>query len=355
MHARVNPAGSAAGTDPSAARSAYYERIARLNLKPLWEVLAALVPPAPVTDAVPALWRWQDTQPLLMESGRLITAREAERRVLILENPGLAGQFTCTPTIYAGLQLILPGEVAPAHRHTQSALRFVVDGEGAYTAVDGERVTMSPGDFIVTPMWTWHDHGNPGGEPVIWLDGLDIQVVRLLGAQFRDGHDSDSQSVARPEGDALARYGSNMLPDGFAPRNGVTPIFSYPYRQSRAALFALKEGPRHRCHGVKMRYVNPATGGAPMPTIGTFLQLLPAGFSGAPYRSTDAAVFSVVEGSVRVELDDRRIDAGPKDQFVIPSWYRYRLHAAEDTVLFSFSDRPIQLALHLWREHEGDA
>lgn len=345
MHARA---------DDRSARQAYYRRIAALSLKPLWEELAALVPPTPVTDAVPALWRWADVQPFLAESGELITAREAERRVLILENPGLPGQSTTTPTMYAGLQLILPGEIAPAHRHTQSALRFVVDGEGAYTAVDGERVTMRPGDFIVTPMWTWHDHGNPGGEPVVWLDGLDIAVVRMLGAQFRENHGHEAQPVARPEGDAAARYGANMLPLDYVPRNGVTPVFSYPYRQSRAALRALETGPRHACHGIKLRYVNPATGGAPIATIGAFLQWLPKGFAGAPYRCTDGTVFTVVEGSVRVELDDRAFDVGPKDTFVVPSWYRHRLHAREDAVLFSFSDRPIQQALHLWREREGD-
>jgi gentisate 1,2-dioxygenase len=303
---------------------------------------------------VPALWRWRDVQPFIAESGSLITAREAERRVLILENPGLPGQSTTTPTMYAGLQLILPGEVAPAHRHTQSALRFVMDGEGAYTAVDGERVTMSPGDFIVTPMWTWHDHGNPGNQPVVWLDGLDIAVVRMLGAQFRENHGHEAQAVSRPEGDAFARYGANMLPVGFVPRNGVTPIFSYPYRQSREALRTLQHGPRHRCHGVKMQYVNPATGGAPIATIGAFLQWLPSGFAGEPYRSTDGTIFAVVEGEVRVELDDRSFEAVAKDVFVIPSWHRHRLHARSDAVLFSYSDRPIQQALHLWREHEGD-
>lgn len=340
--------------DEQAARRAYYDRIAGHSLKPLWEVLAALVPAQPATDAVPALWRWRDVAPFIAEAGSLITAREAERRVLILENPGLPGQSTTTSTMYAGLQLILPGEVAPAHRHTQSALRFVVDGEGAYTAVDGERVTMSPGDFIVTPMWTWHDHGNPGTQPVTWLDGLDIAVVRMLGAQFRENHGHEAQPVSRPEGDAAARYGANMLPMGFVPRNGVTPVFSYPYRRSRAALEALSHGPHHACHGIKMMYVNPATGGAPIATIGAFLQWLPAGFAGAPYRSTDGTVFTVVEGAARIELDQRSFEVGPKDTFVIPSWYRHRLHAREDTVLFSFSDRPIQQVLHLWREHEGE-
>ena len=344
MHARV---------DQQSARREYYDRIAGLNLKPLWEELANLVPALPSTDALPAIWRYAEVRPFLMESGRLITAKEAERRVLILENPGLPGQHTTTATMYAGLQLILPGEVAPAHRHTQSALRFVIDGQGAYTAVDGERVTMQPGDFIITPKWTWHDHGNPGNEPVVWLDGLDIQVVRMLGAQFRENLETDAQPVGRPEGDALARYGANMLPMGFEARNGTTPIFCYPYRQSRAALFALRDGPLHRCHGIKMQYVNPATGGAPIPTIGTFLQLLPRGFAGAPYRGTDGTVFAVAEGEGRIELDDRSFDFGPRDVFVVPSWYRHRLHARQDTVLFSFSDRPIQLALHLWREHEG--
>ncbi len=345
MHARV---------DDTAARRAFYGRIAGSNLKPLWEVLGSLVPPQPVTDALPALWRWNEVWPFLEESGRLITAREAERRVLILENPGLPGQHTTTPTMYAGLQLILPGEVAPAHRHTQSALRFVVDGSGAYTAVDGERVTMQPGDFIITPKWTWHDHGNPGEVPVTWLDGLDIAVLRMLGAQFRENHDAESQSIGRPEGDAAARYGANMLPFGYQPRDGVTPIFCYPYARSREAVYALARGPLDASHGVRMQYVNPATGGSPIPTIGACLQLLPAGFAGAPYRSTDGTIYTVVEGDARVELDDTSFDVGPKDVFVVPSWYRYRFRARADTVLFSFSDRPIQLALHLWREARGE-
>ena len=345
MHAQV---------DPRTARRAYYERIAHKHLQPLWESLENLVPPVPHVDAVPAMWRYADLRDDLMEAGTLITAQEAVRRVLILENPGLPGQRTCTSTMYAGLQLILPAEVAPSHRHTQSALRFVIEGEGAYTAVDGERVTMRPGDFIITPMWTYHDHGNPGEQPVVWLDGLDIAVVRMLGAQFAENHPLVEQPVTRPEGDAAARYGANLQPMGFVPRNGVTPIFSYPYAQTRAALMALRAGPHHACHGVKMQYVNPATGGSPIPAIAAFLQWLPAGFAGAPYRSTDGTIFHCIEGGGRLELDDRSFDFGPRDTFVVPSWYRHRLHARGETVLFSYSDRPIQSALHLWREHEGE-
>src|SRR5436305_4155249 len=134
-----------------------------------------------------------------MESGKLITAKEAIRRVLILENPGMRGESCITQSLYAGLQLILPGEIAPSHRHTQSALRFIVEGHGAYTAVDGERTTMHPGDFIITRSWTWHDHGHDAGGPVVWLDGLDIPLIRFLDAGFAENHDAAVQPVLRAE------------------------------------------------------------------------------------------------------------------------------------------------------------
>ncbi len=187
-----------------AERSAFYERIGALGMTPLWEVLGALVPPQPKSPVAPVHFRYDEVRPHVLEAGRLISAEEAERRVLVLENPALRGQSCITQSLYAGLQLILPGEVAPAHRHTQSALRLVLDGEGAYTAVDGERTTMRYGDFIITPSWTFHDHGNVGPDPVVWLDGLDIPLVRFLDAGFAEKSTTKSQADTRPEGDALA-------------------------------------------------------------------------------------------------------------------------------------------------------
>src|SRR5512141_2610176 len=196
---------------PTAAmRQQLYSDMAPLNLTPLWEVLHSLVPPHPASPCVPALWTYESVRPFLMRAGQAITAEEAVRRVLILETPALRGRSAVTQSLYAGLQLILPGEVAPSHRHTQSALRFIVEGAGAYTAVDGERTTMAPGDFIITPSWTWHDHGNDGDEPVVWLDGLDIPIVALHDAQFAERYPEPVQPVTRPEGDADARWGSNM-------------------------------------------------------------------------------------------------------------------------------------------------
>ena len=224
MSARPEPHAAIA-----AERQAYYAAIRPLHLSPLWEQLHALVPPQPATPCVAAHWRYDALRPHLMRSGTIISAAEAVRRVLVLENPALPGLASVTQSLYAGLQLILPGEVAPAHRHTQSALRFIVEGRGAYTAVNGERTTMEPGDFIITPSWTWHDHGSEATGPVVWLDGLDIPLVRFLDAGFAENAPSEQQTLTRPEGNNFARYGANMAPlrEG-SPHGATSPIFSYP-------------------------------------------------------------------------------------------------------------------------------
>ena len=343
-----------AATDVRVERDAYYQRIAQANLKPLWEAMSALVPEQPHYPCVPAIWRYQQVRPWLMESGRLISAREAVRRVLILENPGLPGASAITQSLFAGLQLILPGEVAPSHRHTQSALRLIVEGSGAFTAVEGERITMHPGDFIITPAWTWHDHGNPGSEPVVWLDGLDIPLVRFLETGFQENYPQDSQPVARPEGDALARYGANLLPVDYQPRGLASPVFAYPYARTRETLEQLRcNGEPHAVHGYKMQFINPASGSYPMPSIGAFVQLLPAGFRGGACRCTDGTVFHCIEGGGSVSVDSERLAFSARDTFVVPAWCAHRLDADGDTVLFSFSNRPVQQALGLWREQLG--
>ncbi|NBS56621.1 MAG: gentisate 1,2-dioxygenase [Betaproteobacteria bacterium] len=336
------------------ARTAFYNRLDKDNLTALWEVLHALVPPTPISGCVPALWKYKNIRPYIMESGSLITAAEAIRRVLILENPGLRGQSCITRSLYCGLQLILPGEVAPSHRHTQSALRFIVEGTGAYTAVDGERTMMHPGDFIITPSWTWHDHGNPGTEPVVWMDGLDIQIVQFFGAQFMETYPEAEQPVTKPEGNASVRYGNNMVPLGPVPTSKTSPIFNYPYERSRATLESLSRNQDvDACHGWKMQFINPLTGGFAMPTIGAFIQLLPRGFKSAPYRSTDGTIYSVAEGTGTVRIGEESFAFEPRDTFVVPSWQPVRFETDSDAVLFSYSDRPAQIALGLHRENRG--
>lgn len=352
---RNDRADEAANDDVAAARRAFYERIGELGMTPLWEVLGALVPPQPTSPVATSLWRYDEVREHVMEAGRLITAEEAERRVLVLENPALRGRSCITQSLYAGLQLILPGEVAPAHRHTQTALRLVLDGEGAYTAVDGERTTMRFGDFIITPSWTFHDHGNDGTEPVVWLDGLDIPLVRFLDAGFAEKSAAKSQVAARPEGDALARYGSNLLPlDHEQTAAEPSKVFVYPFAKTRESLLGISKSAADPHHGFKLRFVNPATGRSPMPTMGTFAQRLPKGFATRPYRSSDSSVHVCLEGSGRATIGSEVFEFGPRDIFVVPSWHALGLSAREDTTLFSFSDRPVQQVLGLWREERLD-
>ena len=336
-------------------RRAFYDRMAPLHLAPLWEVLHGLVIPQPASACHPAIWHYDDIRPFIMEAGRLITAKEAERRVLILENPGMPGMSRATTSLYAGLQLILPGEVAPAHRHTQSALRFIVEGHGAYTSVDGEKTLMQPGDFVITPSWTWHDHGNDSKHPMVWMDGLDIPLVQMLDASFSERLGEDVQPINKPIGDSLARYGSGMLPLDYKSDRPTSPVFNYPYSRTRDALEAMRKTEEwDPCHGLKMQYVNPVTGDYAMPTIAAFMQLLPKGFATAPYRATDATIYSVVEGTGRSFVGSHEFAWGPRDTFVVPSWQRHWHQADNDATLFSFSDRPAQKKLGLWREDRGN-
>jgi gentisate 1,2-dioxygenase len=350
----MDPSSSAVFSKPhvTPARQEFYDRLDGKSVAPLWEVLARIIPMQPTPDAVAALFRYDELRPMLLEAGGLLTPQEAERRVLVLENPALRGQSRLTQSLYAGLQLILPGEIAPCHRHAASALRFVVEGEGAYTAVDGERTTMHPGDFILTPSWTFHDHGNPGDGPVIWLDGLDVPIVNLFDTSFLERlEDEGAQPETINEGDALARFGANMLPVDYTPTRLSSPIFNYPYARTRETLDQMeRNGLFHACHGVKMRYINPATGGYPMPTIGAFMQLLPKGFRGETYRATDATIYSVAEGHGVTRVGDQAFSWGPRDIFVSPSWAPVSHESSGGAVLFSMSDRPAQLALGLWRE-----
>jgi gentisate 1,2-dioxygenase len=314
----------------SAPRLDFYQRIANLNAAPLWEVLGEIVGAQPHPAAVPAMWRYDQLRPFLMESGELITAREAERRVLMLENPGFRGGSRITQSVYAGLQLVLPGEFTNSHRHMASALRFVIEGEGAYTAVDGERVMMHPGDLILTPSWTFHDHGNPGSTPVVWLDGLDIPIVNFFDSSFAEHLPDEATQPA---------VHSN------------TSAFAFSYAPARHSL---QDKSLHPCYGAKIEYTKPG-GASVTPTLGAFLQLLPSGFEGTPYRSTDSTVYCVAEGRGQSRIGDHAFQWSPRDIFVVPSWCSVSHQAAEDSVLFSFSDRPAQKALGLWREEPAEA
>ena len=335
----------------TAERTEFYKRLHKQNLGPLWESLAELIAVSPKPRCLPTVWHYDSIRPMLMEAGKLITAKEAERRVLMLENPGLPGLSQITQSLYAGIQLILPGEVAPSHRHAPAALRFIIEGSGAYTAVEGERTVMHPGDFILTPSGTFHDHGNPTDAPTIWMDGLDFPIVNMFDAGFVELHPNETQEQVRKPGDTYLRYGANMMPLECKWTSPSSPVFSYPYSRSREVLdWMYRNDPAHPCHGFKMQFVNPATGGYPMPTIAAFIQLLPGGFKGQAYRGTDSTVFCVTEGHGRTHVGDTILEWKEHDVFVAPSWYPIVHEPDQDSVLFSYSDRAAQKAFGLWRE-----
>ncbi len=323
-------------------RQEFYDRIKPTSLAPLWEVLHGLVTKEPNTIIKAHRWKYDsDVRPYLMEACKLITAKEAERRVLILENPALTGQSKVTRSLFAGLQIILPGEVAPPHRHTPAALRFVIEGEGAYTAVDGERTMMKPGDFVITPSWTWHDHGNVGDKPMVWLDGLDMHLS------------DDPREADRPEGDSSARYGNNLLLVDDDYDRPTSPVFIYPYERTREALEQMrKRDAWSPWHGLKLKYSNPKTGDYAIPTMATFIQLLPKGFKTQAYRSTASTVFVCTEGTGKTVVGDETFTWGPRDIFVVPSWANHVHHASSDAVLFSYSDRGVQEKLGFFREQK---
>lgn len=340
---------------PTPERQAFYDTIDKQSMAPLWEVLSGLVTKEPVSPCKAHIWKWDEVYPHVMNAGSLITAEEAERRVLILENPGMRGDARITHSLYAGLQLILPGEVAPAHRHTASALRFIIHGTGAYTAVDGEKTIMAPGDFVVTPPWTWHDHGNDSDEPMIWMDGLDVPLVNTMDTSFAEMWPEAEQPLSREANYSPDHYSHNLMPVGYENRKPYSPIFNYPYERTREALERMRKYEEwDPCHGLKVQYINPANGDYAMPTISTFMQMLPKEFKTTPYRSTDGMVYSPVEGTGRTIIGGQAYEWGPKDVFVVPSWVPHHHEADEDAVLFSFSDRAAQTKLGIWREQRGN-
>ena len=245
--------------------------------------------------------------------------------MLVLENPALRGQSRITQTLYAGLQLIMPGEIAPAHRHTASAIRFILDGAGAYTSVEGERTYMSPGDFVLTANWTAHDHGNTSDKPMIWLDVLDLPTINFFETMFAEHLDDESQTVAPRR----RRFRRLLRLRRAAGRRRTcaaqrSPVVNYTYARTRPILERMrKAGEVDKRHGARVRYANPVTGGWVMPTMGAQLALLPAGFEGESYRATDGTIFVCVEGEGATRIGDKEFAWSPGDVFVAPPWQHY--------------------------------
>ncbi|MBI3129301.1 MAG: cupin domain-containing protein [Candidatus Tectomicrobia bacterium] len=333
----------------------FYGAMERQRLIPLWKVYKDHVPRTPSPRAQPHLWRFREVLPLVRASGALAPMTEGERRVLGFANPGLPydGLTATTDTLWGAFQYILPGEKAHTHRHAAAAIRFILEGEGASTTVEGERCALGPGDFVLTPPWAWHDHENTGEKPVIWMDGLDIIMVRELRASFFEGAGEAPPPAPRPEGGSLARWAEGALRPAWERQSGpYSPLLLYKWERTERALRRLAASGEASPHDdVAMDFVHPGTGGPVYPTMGCRIQLLRPGRELSPHRHTGSAVYLCFKGSGHSVIDGQRFDWERGDAFCVPSWARHQ-HAAgeEETILFSINDQPMIEALGLYRE-----
>jgi gentisate 1,2-dioxygenase len=331
-------------------RQQFFAELEGQQMGPLWAVLGRTLTAEPPRREVPHLWPWRVVRPQLLRAGALVTTAEAERRVLMFLNPANPARIGATATLYAAMQLILPGESARAHRHSPAALRFIVEGRGAYTCVDGEKVNMAPGDLVLTPPMVWHDHGSEGNEPVMWLDGLDIPLLLSLQCMFFEEFTGSTQPVVMQPGRSERLQGRCLFPgdsDAAAVPRPYSPIWRYAWSDAREALESLRRSsPADPCDGFVVRYTNPATGGEVLPTLGCRLQLLERGMQTRAHRHTASVVYHVAEGRGHSLLDGVRFDWEQGDTFAVPIWCWHE-HAASDAdaVLFSFTDRPVLRAL----------
>lgn len=335
---------------------AYYDELERLDAGALWTVANKIEPWQPQSASVPVLWRYADLRAHVLRSVELVTPEKAGRRVVYLNNPGRQDVAAAVGWLYSGLQVMHPGEVASAHAHSASALRFIMEGSGAYTIVDGHKMTLGANDFVLTPNGTWHEHGVDGnGSPCIWQDGLDIPLVNALEANFYVVHPDMNQAVGHPVDDMPAAWGNpGLRPHGADWQRGYSPCFKYQWGPTYEALgryAATTAGSAF--DGVMMDYVNPVTGGPVMQTIGASMQMLRPGEATRAHRHTGSVLYQCARGRGHSIINGRRFDWQERDIFCVPSW-AWHEHAngsaSEDACLFSFNDMPVMRALGLYRE-----
>ncbi|RBP02210.1 gentisate 1,2-dioxygenase [Roseiarcus fermentans] len=327
----------------------YRNGLTARNLVPLWPNLRAALPHnKPSRRTRPMLWRYEDIRPQLLEAGRLTPIEKAERRVLVLANPGLGLEnMQATPSIYVGMQLILPGEVAPNHRHAPSAVRFVIEGKGGFTMVEGEKLPMEPGDLILTPSLLWHEHGHTGSGPVIWMDVLDLPVVYGLEASY--ALEGPSQQPRNEPDASQTRYRrSGLIPWSATTRTRADyPLVRFPWQEVRQALADLATVTPVG-EAVRLAYVNPETGHECMPILGFSALLLRPGETLRLPRHSASSIINVVSGSGSAAIDSVELRFDAFDTVAVPTHAEVKLDNASSkhpAFLFVVDDAPMQRKL----------
>ncbi len=306
------------------------------------------------TAEAPYLWKWETLLDGLLKASETVGIEQAERRAIRVINPHLGARST-SHTLQVTFSIVNPGEVARAHRHNMAAIRFVVQGRGAYTAVAGEKFYMEEGDLILTPNWTWHEHHNESQDPIIWLDGLDGPLIQSLNILFFEESETTEQPITRKTGESLSRLGFAR-----AARKDETCLrgvpFRYSWKDTYAALKTMGEEDRDPYDGTLLRYINPATGGYTYPTMSCEVQLFKAKETTRAHRHTSTAIYHVFQGRGRTRVGEGYLEWKKGDTFVVPlwQWHRHENVANDEAVLFSLSDRPVIESLQLYREEAAE-
>jgi gentisate 1,2-dioxygenase len=341
-----------AQTKAASIREEFHERMHAAHMYGLWE-LASQMTAHPQPKMIPYMWRWSLLESIIAQSGQAVPVGD-ERRALQLFNPGLGGRWATTNNLIAAVQILLPGEVARAHRHTPTAIRFIIEGAGAYTAVDGERVYMAPGDLILTPSWAWHDHGNETDQRVVWMDGLDIPLIASLEAMFFQFYSDTQVPSTRPANASKQLHGhTHLSPTWIKEKTRSSPLLLYSWDRTREALNALRDHEGSAFDGVALEYRHPLTGGPVMPTMSCCVQLLRPSEHTKAHRHTGSVVYHVFHGEGMTVIDGQRFTWTKGDIIALPPWALHE-HAnastSEDAVLFSIQDTPVLQALGLYYE-----
>jgi len=335
---------------------AYYDDLHRHKAGALWTVANKIEPWEPQSTSEPTIWRYADLRDHVLRSVDLVTPEKAGRRVIYLNNPGRSDVSAAVGWIYAGLQIMHPGENAIAHRHSASAIRFIMEGQGAFTVVDGHKMTLGINDFVLTPNGTWHEHAvEPNGTACIWQDGLDIPFVNAMEANFFEVHPDLSTAVTHPVDDMTKTWGNaGLRPGGGDWDKGYSPMFKYEWDRTYEALHSLvASSDGSPFDAVLMHYMNPVTSGHVMQTLGASMQMLRPGETTKAHRHTGSFLYQVCRGAGHSIINGKRFDWSEKDIFCVPSW-AWHEHAngseTETACLFCLNDLPVMEKLGLYRE-----
>jgi gentisate 1,2-dioxygenase len=324
------------------------------HLIPLWELEAKIMGVTPLPRTQAWLWRWTQLYDVAERAGRLVgVERGGDRRAIALANPGQDGLPYATSTLWAAVQWLNGREVAPAHRHTSQAIRFIIDGAGSYSTVEGDKVFLERGDLVLTPPWLWHDHGSESAERAVWMDALDIPLNNYLDASFFEPYPTESQEITQSVNGSVLKYGVGQLrPAWEEPRTDYPPLSTYKWADTERALENLAAVDADPFDDVALEFTNPHTGRPVMKSFSCWIQMLRPGVKTRAHRHTGSSVYLAFEGRGATVIDGVRFNWEQGDLFVIPSWSVHEHHNGDPNsraLLFSVHDAPLLKALDKFR------